>query len=184
MRPAANSGYTAADYKLMYRHVVLRLHQRGLRNLVRVMNYIGLPQWGVQPWFEQMYPGNDVVDWIAFDPYIFGTGQYWGTPTDLFNRRFYQYPAWPGFYTWATRFAPTKPLMLGEWGVVEKVGSPGAKALFFKQLGDQAKNWPRVKALVYWNAASDRTVGATRVDSTTPSLNEYSRIGRLPYFNP
>ncbi len=184
VRPTPGSGYTAADYVLMYRHVMLRLHQRGLRNIIRVMNYIGLPQWGSQPWFEQLYPGNDVVDWIAFDPYVFGTGEYWGPPASMFDRRFARYPSWPGFYSWATRFAPGKPLMLGEWGVAERVGSPGAKANFFKLLSEQVTQWPRVKAFVYWNAASDRTVGATRVDSSTPSLNEYARVGRLPYFNP
>ncbi|HZC27175.1 MAG TPA: hypothetical protein VE287_09120, partial [Actinopolymorphaceae bacterium] len=109
--------------------------------------------------------------------------QYWGTPADLFNRRFPQYPTWPGFYSWATQFAPSKPLMLAEWGVAEKAGSPGAKANFFKMLGDQAPQWPRVKAFVYWNAASDRTVGATRVDSSFPSVSEFARIGRLAYFN-
>lgn len=181
--PTAGSGFTALDYRAMYRKVVQRLSNKGVKNLIKVMDYIGLPQWGVQPWFNDLYPGGDVVDWIAYDPYIFGTGSYWGGPADMINRRFPQYPTWPGFYSWATQFAPTKPLMLGEWGVVEKTGSPGAKANFFKLLGEQAPQWPRVKAFVYWNAASDRTVGATRVDSSVPSLSEFSRIGRLPYFN-
>jgi hypothetical protein len=184
VKPTPGSGFTAADYRLMYRHVMLRLYQRGLRNVIRVMDYIGLPQWGVQPWFNTLYPGDDVVDWIAYDPYIFGNGEYWGGPADLFNRRFYQYPTWPGFYSWATHFAPDKPLMLGEWGVAEKIGSPGAKANFFRLLGDQARQWPRVKAFVYWNSGSNRTVGATRVDSSFPSLSEFARIGRLAYFNP
>jgi hypothetical protein len=183
VRQIGGSGYTAQDYVLMYRHVMLRLHQRGLRNIVRVMNYMGLPKWGSQSWFNALYPGDDVVDWIALDPYIFGTGTYWGGVPDLMNRRFSEYPSWPGFYTWATRNHPTKPLMLGEWGVSERAGSPGAKANFFRMLGSEVQQWPRVKALVYWNAAGDRTVGATRVDSSTPSWNEYARIGRLPYFN-
>jgi hypothetical protein len=183
VRQWGGSGYTAQDYVLMYRHVVIRLHQRGLRNVVRVMNYMGLPKWGSQSWFNALYPGDDVVDWIASDPYIFGTGQYWGGVSSLMNRRFPEYPSWPGFYTWATRNHPSKPLMLGEWGVSERAGSPGAKANFFRMLGNEIQQYPRVKALVYWNAASDRTVGATRVDSSTPSMNEYARIGRLPYFN-
>ena len=183
VRQTAGSGYTAADYRLMYRHVVLRLQQRGVNNLVRVMNYMGLPTWGSQSWFTALYPGNDVVDWIAYDPYIFGSGQYWGGVTDLVNRRFSNYPSWPGFYTWATTFAPGKPLMLGEWGVAERAGSPSAKANVFTGVGQQMSRWPQVKALVYWNSSANHTVGATRVDSSAAALAAYRKAGMLPYFN-
>jgi hypothetical protein len=183
VRNTPGSGYTAADYVLMYRHVVIRLHQRGLRNVIRVMNYMGLPTWGSQSWFNSLYPGHDVVDWIAYDPYIFGSGQYWGGVTDLVNRRFSNYPNWPGFYRWATTFAPGKPLMLGEWGVAERAGSPSAKANFFNSLGTQMPRWPQVKALVYWNSGGDRTVGSTRVDSSAAALAAYRRAGALSYFN-
>lgn len=184
VKPTAGSGYTAQDYRAMYRHVVLRLRAQGATRIVTVMNYIGLPKWGSQPWFENLYPGNDVVDWIAYDPYIFGSGSYWGPVSDLFNRKFPEYPKWPGFYSWATQFAPGKPLMLAEWGVGEQPGNPAGKPDFFKALGSQAKNWPAVKAMVYWNAAADRTVGATRIDSTTASLQAYRNTGLMPYFNP
>ncbi|MEQ7123889.1 hypothetical protein ABN034_05145 [Actinopolymorpha sp. B11F2] len=182
--PTEGSGYTAADYRAMYRHVVTRLERRGVSHLVRVMNYIGLPQWGVQPWYRDLYPGDDVVDWIAYDPYVFGTGQYWGGVSDLMDRRFATHPKWPGFYTWATQFAPDKPLMLAEWGVAEKPGSPQAKAELLRQLGMRAADWPRVKAFVYWNSGSDRTVGATRIDSSTAALAAYRAAGLRAYFNP
>ncbi|WP_020576100.1 hypothetical protein [Actinopolymorpha alba] len=178
------SGFTASDYKAMYRHVVVRLRQRGVRNIVSVMNYMGLPSWGSQPWFQDLYPGNDVVDWIAYDPYIFGSGLYRGGVTDLINRRFSSYPNWPGFYRWATGFAPGKPLMLAEWGVSEESGNPAAKATFFKQLAQDASDWPQVKAFVYWNSPSGRTVGVTRVDSSAASLTAYRQTGKSPYFNP
>jgi hypothetical protein len=184
VRQTPGSGYTASDYRAMYRHVVLRLRARGVNQIVTVMNYLGLPTWGSQPWFEGLYPGNDVVDWIAFDPYIFGSGLYRGGVSDLFNRRFSDYPNWPGFYSWATKFAPGKPLMLGEWGVAEQAGNPSAKADFFRALGQQAKNWPAIKALVYWNSPSGRTVGVTRVDSSAASLQAFRNTGMLPYFNP
>ncbi|MGH3490657.1 MAG: glycoside hydrolase family 26 protein [Actinopolymorphaceae bacterium] len=192
--PRPGSGYTAADYRAMYRHVVTRLESRGASKLVRVMNYIGLPAWGVQPWYPDLYPGDDVVDWIAYDPYVFGTGQYWGGVEDLIDRRFDKHrpndrywathPEWPGFYTWATRFAPEKSLMLAEWGIAEKPGSPRAKAEFFTKLGHEAAHWPRVKAFVYWNSPSDRTVGETRIDSSTAALRAYRDIGLRGHFNP
>ncbi|HEY8454357.1 MAG TPA: hypothetical protein VIL34_02085 [Actinopolymorphaceae bacterium] len=178
------SGYTAQDYRAMFRHVVAHMRARGVDNVVWVMNYMGLPHWGTQPWFEDLYPGDDVVDWIAYDPYIFGTGHYWGDTTSLVNRRFSTHPTWPGFYRWATEFAPDKPLMLAEWGVAEKPGSPGAKAQFFRRLGEEIRKWPRVKALVYWNSAANRTVGVTRVDSSSASLEAFRATGKLQYFNP
>jgi hypothetical protein len=182
--PTEGSGYTAADYRAMYRHVVTRLQRHGVSNLVLVMNYTGLPRWGVKPWFDDLYPGDDVVDWIAYDPYVFGTGEYWGDIPELMDRRFARYPEWPGFYTWATRFAPDKPIMAAEWGVAEKPGDPRAKAELFHQLGIRAADWPRVKAYVYWNSVSDRTVGATRIDSSAAALEAYRGAGLRTYFNP
>ncbi|HEY8456752.1 MAG TPA: hypothetical protein VIL34_14270 [Actinopolymorphaceae bacterium] len=178
------TGYSANDYRLMYRHVMIRLYNRGVRNIIRVMNYMGLPQWGSTAWFRYLYPGDDVVDWIAQDPYIFGTGEYWGDISSLMNRRFARYPSWPGFYSWATSVHPGKPIMLAEWGVSERPGSPGAKAQFFTQLGQRISQWPRVKALVYWNHPSGRTVGATRIDSSSTALNAYRSVGLRSYFNP
>ena len=59
-----------------------------------------------------LYPGDDVVDWIAYDPYGFGgpDGLRRSCSTRPASR------AGPGFYTWATRKAPGKPIMLAEWG--------------------------------------------------------------------
>jgi hypothetical protein len=182
--PAEGSGYTATDYRAMYRHVITRLERRGVSNIVRVMNYTGHPQWGVRQWYPELYPGDDVVDWIAYDPYIFGTGQYWGGVADLVDRRFDTHPEWPGFYTWATRFAPERPLMLAEWGVAEKDGSPQAKAELFTELGRRAARWPQVKAFVYWNSGQYRSVGMTRVDTSTQALNAYRDTGLRAYFNP
>ncbi len=71
------SGYTAADYAAMYRHVVLRLKADGVTNAVFVMNYMGSPNWGEKSWFNDLYPGDDVVDWIAEDPYSIGGGGIW-----------------------------------------------------------------------------------------------------------
>src|SRR5690606_22122370 len=52
-------GYSAADYAAMYRHIVTRLRDHGVRNAVTVMTYMGVPNWADKPWFEQLYPGDD-----------------------------------------------------------------------------------------------------------------------------
>ena len=70
------SGYTAADYAAMYRHVVLRLKADGVTNAIFVMDYMGYFKWGLQSWFNDLYPGDDVVDWIAYDPYSTAGGTF------------------------------------------------------------------------------------------------------------
>jgi hypothetical protein len=164
IRPQAGSGYTAKDYKAMYRHVALRLKDRGVTNAVFVMNYMGTPRWGSQPWFEDLYPGDDVVDWIAEDPYIFGADPEWasGGLGRALNRTQQIYPKWPGFYTWATKRHPGKPIMLAEWGVDRKLGTM-ARNEVFGTMASQLATYPQVKALVYWNETEFDPVGDTRL---------------------
>ncbi|MEV6284952.1 hypothetical protein [Kribbella sp. NPDC051770] len=168
VKPAAGSGYTAKDYAAMYRHVVQRLKANGVTNAVYVMNYMGTPHWGSQPWFNDLYPGDDVVDWIAEDPYIFGDdANWWGPFTTGVNRKdTYTNPSWPGFYTWATTKHPGKPIMLGEWGIDEQTMLGMNKADVLRTVQDGLKKMPQVKALVYWNEATFHTVGTTRLDSS------------------
>ncbi|BCJ32975.1 hypothetical protein Athai_04780 [Actinocatenispora thailandica] len=87
VRPAQGSGYTAADYAAMYRHVVQRLRDDGATNVVTVMTYMGYPKWPAQPWFDQLFPGDDVVDWIALDVYAYSTPGYgYGDFGEMVNR--------------------------------------------------------------------------------------------------
>ena len=48
----------------------------GVTNAIYVMDYMGYSKWGEQSWFSQLYPGDDVVDWIAYDPYSTGNGTF------------------------------------------------------------------------------------------------------------
>jgi hypothetical protein len=188
VRPAAGSGMTAKDYRAMYRHVVQRLRAHGVTNAVFVMNYMGTPHWGSQSWFEDLYPGDDVVDWIAQDPYIFGDSKDWWTDFgSAVNRRdTYTYPRWPGFYSWATSKHPGKPIMLGEWGIDEQTMFSKTKADQLRTVEAGLRLRPRIKALVYWNETEFHPVGTTRFDSSAATkaaarqvLNSGSLIRRL-----
>ena len=169
----AGSGYTAADYAAMYRHVVLRLKADGVRNAVFVMDYMGYSKWGEQPWFSALYPGNDVVDWIAYDPYSNGNGNF----ASLVNST--DGALWPGFYTWATTNHPGKPLMLAEWGVTES-GNANGKANFFNSMPAYEHSFPAIKALVYWNAQSL----PTRIDSSPQALAAFQQLAKNSLYNP
>ena len=160
------SGYTAADYAAMYRHVVLRLSADGVTNAIYVMDYMGYFKWGLQPWFDDLYPGDDVVDWIGYNPYTSAKGTFAGLVNSPKG-------SWPGFYSWASTGHAGKPLMLAEWGVTEST-DPGAKANFFRAMTVDEQQFPAIKALLYWNDAAY----PTRIDSSPQSLAAYQRLTR------
>jgi hypothetical protein len=179
--PAAGSGFTAADYAAMYRHVVTRLRADGVRNAVFVVNYMGSPKWGEQSWFGDLYPGDDVVDWIAEDPYSIGSGGLWRSDfAGTVNRR--DGSPWPGFYTWATTAHPGKPIMLAEWGVTEDTSDSAAKAKFFSTMATESQQFPDIKAFVYWSAPGSRPASATLIDSDSAALAAFRLLAASPEF--
>ncbi|WP_163511474.1 DUF7594 domain-containing protein [Fodinicola acaciae] len=185
VNPTAGSGMTAKDYAAMFRHVVERLRADGVTNAVFVLNYLGTPDWGSQPWFNDLYPGDDVVDWIAEDPYVIRGSDPWWTTTfgAAVDRKESGHPQWPGFYSWAKQYHPDRPIMLAEWGVDEQPSDPDGKADFFlNQIGGM-QQYPNIKALVYWNSVPFHPVGITRVDSSQPALDAYRKLSDIPFLN-
>jgi hypothetical protein len=180
----AGSGRTAADFRSFFRHTVQTLRAAGANNVVFVVNYTSTPHWGDKSWFDTLYPGDDVVDWIAEDPYAVGEADdpVWRTDfPGLVNRK--QNPPgsdYPGFYSWAQREHSSKPVMLGEWGVDDPADDPTYKPRFFARAGDQLNQFPKLKALVYWNAPDFPVVGDTRVDSSPQTLAAVRDFVSLP----
>jgi hypothetical protein len=169
VRPEPGSGYTARDYAAMYRHVAERLRQHGVDNAVTVMNYMGFREWALQPWYDDLYPGDDVVDWLAFDLYAtHGLGGQQGDFADLVDPHGVPGP-WPGNYDWAAREHPGKPLMLAEWGVGEHPQQPGWKAGFFDSVADALPDLDRLGALVYFSDHDAPKAGDTRPDTSPKS---------------
>lgn len=176
---AAGSGQTASDFRDFFRHTVEVLRSNGASNVVTVMNYTGIQKWGEMSWFKDLYPGNDVVDWIAQDPYAFGKPPVWLTDFAGMVNRTSNASTWPGFYNWAATNYPDKPQMLGEWGVDEDPGYPTYKSDFFKTASTQLARLPKLKALVYWDSigvdpsGNALSVGDTLVTSKATSLAAY-----------
>lgn len=174
------SGYTASDYAAMFRHVVQRLRARGVDNAVIVMNYMGAPKYGVKPWFDKLYPGDDVVDWISYDPYAEEGTDSFG---ELVNLQYPWVDGWQGFYRWARRHHPDKPLMWSEWGVSPVSGNPTHKADFFRSMAAHVKEYPRLKAFVYFSAPASPK-GDTTIDSSPEALDAYRALSQLLYLDP
>jgi hypothetical protein len=181
VRPAAGSGFTADDFRNMFRHVVSRFRANDVRNVLFTVVLMGFDGWGRQPWFDKLYPGDDVVDWVGMDPYASAE-----TPdfAHMVNQTTDRGRGFPGFYKWSAKIAPGKPLMIAEWGVFS--ASP-QKAAFFKTVAAQFKRYPRVKAMVYFETPRGPFAGIqidTRVDSSAAALNAFRKLSDNPQFKP
>ena len=179
----AGSGMTAADYAAMYRHTVLRLRQDGVTNAVTVVNFMGFDPWAQQSWFGQLWPGDDVVDWIGLDPY--GTGATSGYSardfTTLVNR---PSTGFPGYYSWATKTHPGKPIMLCEWGVRYDATAPAGQANFFNSMHTELGSYPAIKGLLYFDVPAPAPTGEPLTDPTLnpTALSAYRSIARSTLF--
>jgi Glycosyl hydrolase family 26 len=177
------SGYTAEDYSDMYRHVVQRLRGHGVDNLVTVLVHMAYVPHTSQKWFDDMYPGNDVVDWIGFDTYAYSDPGYGhGDFAELLNRQSSARPNWPGFYNWAASKHPDKPLMVAEWGVWSSKKNPGHKAEFYREVGRQIRNFPKIRALVHFDTPHNQDGRDSSVDATPEALMAYRKLGKMPIF--
>ncbi|MGN6301186.1 MAG: CBM96 family carbohydrate-binding protein [Angustibacter sp.] len=161
VNPTAGSGMTAQDYHDMFRHVVQRLRADGLSQAVFVVNYQSYPQYAEQDWWPQLYPGNDVVDWIAWDAYNYGltSGYNSGDFLATINR---VRGAWQGFYAWAHANHPDKPLMLAEWGIYQRDTAPGRQSWYFDDVRAHLADAPQIKAMVYFDSPMVPSLGATQ----------------------
>jgi hypothetical protein len=128
---------------------------------------------------QKFYPGRGYVDWIAADGFSFFPvkllpGAEWRTVKEIFR----------GFYTWGS--GKGKPLMIAATGVQEDPSSSLRKARWFDKAVGTLKNWPRLKAFVYWHAVHPTPNGGAvfYVDTATASLNAYKRMGARRYLRP
>ena len=180
VRPKHGSGYTARDYAAMYRHVIQRLRAHGVTNMVTVLVHMAYVPHAKKSWFNDMYPGDDVVDWLGFDTYAYSDPGYGhGNFAQVFNRRDGK---WPGFYTWAVTRHPGKPLMLAEWGVWTSRRNTAYKAAFYRNLATQLRPFPKIKALVQFETPRNQKGQDSSVDSSRAALTAYRNLGRLPLF--
>ncbi|MEU4425269.1 glycosyl hydrolase [Actinoplanes sp. NPDC024001] len=183
VRERAGSGYTARDYAAMFRHVVKRLRAKGATNVVTVLVHMAYVPHTTKSWFNHMYPGDDVVDWIGFDTYSYSDPGYGhGDFAELLNRRSASKPGWPGFYNWVRAKHPKKPLMVAEWGVWFSKRNPSHMADFYREVGRQIKHFPAIKAMVHFETPGNHKGQDSSVDSTPAALREYRKLGKLPVF--
>jgi hypothetical protein len=180
----AGSGMTAKDFAAMYRHTIRRLRAAGVTNMVNVLAYMGNEKWMAQPWWADLYPGDDVVDWIGLDSYVSAEPGYYhyGMFADLLDRK--PTGGGLGWYDWAAGRHPDKPIMVAEWGVYHRVGKPADKAPGYATVLPELAKRPAIKAIVYFDTANDdqgdRDIS---INSTASSLAAFQKLAANPLFN-
>ena len=172
----AGSQMTAKDYAAMVRHTITRMKANGVTNVVFVMAYMNVEKWNDSPWWADLYPGNDVIDWVGVDSYVNAQpgGYHNGDFTYLMNRT--GKTAFPGWYNWA--LTTGKPVMVAEWAVYEckTACAPEEKAKIHAKVVEQLKAMPAIKAMVAFDTASDQQGLDMRIDSTPQALTSFKKI--------
>jgi hypothetical protein len=137
-----------------------------------------------QSWWKDLYPGDDVVDWVGLDSYVSVEPGYYhyGDFGDLLDRQ--PTGGGLGFYDWATRTHPNKPLMVAEWGMYHRVATKTDKSAAFASVLPVLKTHPGVKAIVYFDTASDNSGDRDiSVNSLPSSLVAFKKVAADPIFN-
>jgi hypothetical protein len=162
-----------ADFVAAYRHVVDRFRQLGVDNVRWVWTITGYM--AHTRLFSEMYPGDDYVDWIAYDQY-----NYFGCKDN---------PDWLSFaqtelptYTWLrTHISATKPLMLAEYSTAVDRADPLAQQQWYQQVPEVLEQQlPGVKAVVQWDSSVPGPDCDLSLD-TAPALAGFAEAGRSPY---
>jgi hypothetical protein len=129
------------DFIAAWKHIADRFRKVGAENVIWL--------WSPHPaytTYEQYYPGNKYVDWIAVGALNYGTVETWSKWWS-FDQTF------KNFYSKISPY--DKPMMISEFGSLE-VG--GDRSAWYKQALDSLPfKYPAVKSVVFYNNSNDNT---------------------------
>jgi hypothetical protein len=178
----SGSGYTAADYAAMFRHVEDRLKAEGVRNAVYVMCYMGTEVHAIQPWYSDLWPGKAYVDWIGFDKYSAPPMAPANGDFKILVNRHYGNGSFRGAYRWAHSHYPHKPVMLAEWGATENPNEPGWKGRMFDTVVRDLRSMPKLKLISYYDSPGYQGEDKS-VDTSASSMAAWQRLAAKPMFH-
>lgn len=171
-----NAAGTPEQFAAAYRHVHDVFEAEGATNVVWVWWVMGYA--GHNPVYDDLWPGAEYVDWIAYDPYDFNSCHR--RPARTPDRTI------APWYRWVTQqpWSAGKPLMLAEFG------THGAdKGAWFRAVPDVLRSLPRIKAAVQFNSrpgacdhrftASAANLAGFTAASADPYVNPRARAGRV-----
>jgi hypothetical protein len=145
--PSNGDNGTTAEYRAMWQNVRNRFDALGVNNVIWVMNYMGFSNYNCI--VSQLWPGNDLVDWIMYDPYDGGTATY---ATSI-----------SPFYTFLSNNSNTandylsKPWGLAEFGYWNKDGNstPTEAVKYWQQAKTslETNQFPRLKMYAVFDSS-------------------------------
>jgi hypothetical protein len=145
------NGNTAPEYIAAWKHVraIFDRHPTGNVKWVWSPQMLGDATIDAhESRYRELYPGDDLVDWLGLDAFNTGPGLDWGTPR------------WRSFSEVLTRpyaaiaAVADKPILLAEVGSSE---TGGAKADWITSaLTNELPLFPRVRALVWFDITKDQ----------------------------
>jgi chitodextrinase len=147
--PGTGTSGTTDDYRAMWQNVRDRFDALGVANVVWVMTYMSYAPYRCMD--ADLWPGNDLVDWVAFDNYGNGTQPNFvtnvGSMYDFLNST-----------SDADHDYASKPYALAEWGIRGPNVTPQETYAY----SDEAKAavegdvFPNLKAyMIFDNSGSD-----------------------------
>jgi hypothetical protein len=164
-----------AEYAAAYRHVHNLWQQAGATNA----------QWGwcVTGWkgnfgnYQALYPGNDVVDWIMWDPYEWDHSS-WMLPAKNWN-------IFPSWLDAQTVIDPAKPRLLRETGVdVAHWTTPPHSAADWWNGAVEGVLAANLQGVCLFDINVGNAGGQWKIDNSPPTLAAYTQQGQSPLFNP
>lgn len=135
----------AKRFQHAYRHIIDVISSRGADNVSWVFHVNDSDQ-PHQPWnrLERYYPGDRYIDWLATSVY----GAL--TPQEHWNQSFAR--GMDSVYPRLRQLAPTKPIMVAEFGVTSGNSRVEPTTWAAHALdGLLADKWPRVRGISWWN---------------------------------
>jgi hypothetical protein len=155
------------DYVAMYRHLREVFAQEGVHNVVWTWVPTGNVWYENGPLTKRLYPGNDYVDWVGFDPYNYSycSGQPWHTFGQTLDK----------FYAWtAANGMGSKPLLVQEFGTVYDEANQAASTAWNTGIPDALAKHPRIKAVVRWDSDTNCQL---RIDSGLGMVDSFKAAG-------
>lgn len=139
---------TKEEFIAAWRHVVDRFRRAGAHNALWVWS----PHVAHRYW-DLYYPGDEYVDWTATGVLNFGPIAQWSewwSFRDIFGTKYDRLAAF------------AKPIMIAEFGSLRVGGD--REAWYRDALEALPREYPAVRALIFFNASADQTVTYQTVD--------------------
>jgi hypothetical protein len=172
-------GNSPAEYIAAYRHVHDVFGAVGAHNMTWVWCPLAQSGASVRA-LRRAYPGNAYVDWTCLDAYNWGTTQQWAKWSSFNSLMGSSYAA-------LRKIAPSKPVMVGEFGSTEYGGS---KAAWLRNaLAEIPRRFSAIRAILYFDdysdgmdwplnsSASAQQAFRTGISSSVYASNTFTRLG-------